>query len=339
MNRPFRRLFQLTLIAIALVIFPTRSPAPLVYRPGEGWTYETPGGKGDWHRERARDQLAAAQEAFDNHKYRLAFKSAQRVVNVWPLSDYAPKALYLVGRCYEARKMDEKAFKAYQSCLEKYPKQVNVNEVQKRQFDIAVRFLHGQWFKLWGYIPFFPSMDRTADMFDQIVKYGPYGEFAPQAQMNIGAAREKEKDYPLAVSAYQLAADRYSEQTQLASDALFKAAGASYKQAKTSEYDQSVAEQAISSYRDFISLYPNDNRATNAEAIINSLRAEQARGNFRIAQFYEKNKKWDGALIYYNEVLLKDAGSPLAAQARQRIESLKSRTLTAKAATLDAALK
>jgi outer membrane protein assembly factor BamD len=333
MNRQFRRILQLTLIAAALVIFPTRSPAPLVYRPGEGWTYEMPGGKGDWHRERARDQLAAAQEAFDHGKFRLALKSATRVVTIWPLSDYAPPALYLEGRCYEARKMDEKAFKAYEACLEKYPKQVNANEIQRRQFDIAVRFLHGQWFKLWGYIPFFPSMDRTADMFDKIVRYGPYGEFGAEAQMNIGAAREKEKDYPLAVEAYERAADRYSEQIKVASDALFKAAGASYKQAKTSEYDQSVAEQAVSSYKDFISLYPGDARATNAETIIGSLRAEQARGNFRIAQFYEKNKKWDGALIYYNEVLLRDAGSPLAAQARQRIESLKSRTQSAKAAT------
>jgi len=318
------------LIAIAVVIFPMRSPAPLVYRPGEGWSYEMPGGKSDWHRERAKDQLAVAQQAYDNGQYRLALKSAIRVVNIWPLSDYAPRALYLEGRCYEARKMDEKAFTAYQSCLEKYPKQVNVSEVQKRQFDIAVRFLHGQWFKLWGYIPFFPSMDRTADMFDKIVKYGPYGEFGPEAQMNIGAAREKQKDYPLAVEAYERAADRYSEQIKIASDALFKAAGASYKQAKTSEYDQSVADQAISSYKDFISLYPDDQRATNAEAIIGSLRAEQARGNFRIAQFYEKHKKWDGALIYYNEVLLKDAGSPLAAQARRRIETLKARHLAGK---------
>ncbi|HWD18735.1 MAG TPA: outer membrane protein assembly factor BamD [Verrucomicrobiae bacterium] len=331
MNRPFRRLLQLTLIAAALVVLPARSPAPLIFRPGEGWTYETPGGgKGDWHRQRAKDQLAAAQEALDAKRFRVALKAAQRVITIWPLSDYAPQAQYLIGRCYEARKMDEKAFQAYQTCLEKYPKQINVLEIQRRQFDIAVRFLHGQWFKLWGYVPFFPSMDRTADMFDKIVRYGPYGEFGPAAQMNIGAAREKEKDYPLAVQAYERAADRYSEQVQVASDALYKAAGAEYKQARKSDYDQSVAGQAISSYSDFNSLYPEDPRATNAVAIISSLRAEQARGNFRIAEFYEKNKKWDGALIYYNEVLLKDAGSPLAARARQRIEALKQRATAPK---------
>jgi len=44
------------------------------------------------------------------------------VVRVWPLSDYAPKAQYLVARCYEASGKEEKAFKTYQSLLEKQPK-------------------------------------------------------------------------------------------------------------------------------------------------------------------------------------------------------------------------
>lgn len=324
MNRSLR-FVQLTAVAVALFALPYPSPAPLVYRPGEGWSYEMPGGKSDWHRERAKEQLAVAQKAFDEGHYRMALKAATRVITVWGLSDYAPKAEYLIGRCYEARKMDEKAFKAYQTCLQKYPKQVDVEEIQGRQFKIAVRFLHGQWFKLWGYIPFFPSMEKTADMFDKIVSYGPYGPLAPSAQMNIGAAREKAKDYPLAVEAYAKATDRYSQQPQIAADAMYKEAGAEYKQARTSEYDQSVAGQAIQTYGDFVSLYPGDSRTTNATAIIDSLKAEQARGNFRIAQFYEKNKRWDGALIYYNEVLQKDAASPLAQKARQRIEALKNR--------------
>ena len=53
----------------------------------------------------------------------------------------------------------------------------------------------------------------------------------------------------------------------------------------------------------------------------------QARGNFAVAQFYEKRKKWDGARIYYNEVLLQDPNSPYANEARQRIDQLKQRVL------------
>jgi outer membrane protein assembly factor BamD len=317
---------RIGLILLLLVALPYRSPAPLIYRPGEGWTYESPGAKGgDWHKQRAKDQLAFAQQAFDEKKYRLALKAAQRVIKVW-LSDYSPQAQYLIGRCHEELKQDEYAFNAYETLLNKYPKSPYAKEVQHRQFIIAVRFLHGQWFKIFGHIPFFPSMDRTSEMFDKIVRYGPYGDLGPPSQMNIGAAREKEKDYPLAVKAYETAADRYTDQPQVAAEALYKAALAYTKQARTADYDQSVAGQAISAFNDFITLYPEDPRVAAAQKTIATLRAEQARGSFRIAQFYEKEKKWDSAEIYYNAVLDPKAASPLAAQARERLVALKRRT-------------
>jgi hypothetical protein len=43
-----------------------------------------------------------------------------------------------------------------------------------------------------------------------------------------------------------------------------------------------------------------------------------------IARFYEKKRMWSGALVYYNEVLIKDPESPFAAEAKRRIEFLKS---------------
>ena len=245
------------------------------------------------------------------------------MVTVWPLSDYAPQAQYLVGRCYEARKMDERAFDAYQAILERYPKMTNYQEIQERQFQIATRYLNGQWFKILGYIPAFPSMEKTSVMFEKLVKNGPYGEIGPKAQMSIGAAREKQKDYPLAVKAYETAADRYNDDKEVASEALFKAGLAYDKQASKGEYDQNIAGQAISTFNDFVVLYPDDPRTADAQKIIFSLKTEQARGNFKTAEFYEKHKRWDGAVIYYNEVVLKDPGSPLATQARERIDFIK----------------
>ena len=95
----------------------------------------------------------------------------------------APRASYLAARAYEALGEDEKAFAGYQRTLEKYPKIGNYDEILQHQFAIAGRFLGGKWFKLWGYIPFFPSMDKTADMYAKIVKNGAYSEVAPQAQL------------------------------------------------------------------------------------------------------------------------------------------------------------
>jgi len=314
-----------------LLLFPQRCPAPLIYTPGEGWHYESVG-EGSWRRGRAKDQLELAQAAFDLKEYGVAMKAARRTVSVWPFTDYAPKAQYLLARCYEAKGQDERAFNAYQKLIERYPKLDNFDEILRRQFEIANRFLAGKSFKLWGYIPFFPSMDKTIRMYEHIVKTGRYSEVAPQAQMNIAVAHEKKEvlgfiknpDYPAAARAYEIAADRYSDQ-KAGVDALYKVGEACTKQAATAEYDQSVAGLAIANFTDFMTLHPDDTRVAAAQKAIDTLKTEQARGSFEIAKYYEKRHRWKAAQIYYNDAWNKDASSQYADEARRRIEAINKR--------------
>jgi outer membrane protein assembly factor BamD len=320
MNRP---LGILLFVVACVVLFPLRAPAPLFYVTGEGWYYEPYGQNTKWLRPRAKEQLDVAEQAFARNDYSTALHAAHRLLRLWPLSDYAPDAQYLVGRCLEETGNDETAFKAYQNIIEKYPRSNRYDEVLWRQYEIATRYLGGKFFKLWGTIPLYPSMDQTAQMFDKVVNNGPYSSVAPHAQLRIGAAREKQKNYPDAVKAYAVAADRYYNQPTIASDALFRE-GVSYtRQAAKSEYDQNTAIQAIERFTDFLALYPDDRRAPQAQRAIAWLKAEQVRGNYEIARFYERSKKWNGALVYYNEVLQLDPNSRYAASARQRIETLK----------------
>ncbi len=313
------------LVVTLLALTPFRSPAPLTYIPGEGWYYESYGENGKWQRTRAKEQLQVAEDAFKAKDYSTTLHAAHRVLRVWPLSDYAPRAEYLVGRCLEVKGRDEAAFNAFQNIIEKYPKSGEYNEVLVRQYEISGRFLNGEWFRLWGIIPIYPSMDETAKLYEKIVGNGPFSAVAPHAQLRIGAAREKQKNYADAVKAYELAADRYHDQADIAADALYRAGVAWQKQADTAEYDQSAAAKAIAAYTDFITFYPDEKRVADAQKAIVKLKAEQVRGNFAIAKYYESNRKWAGAVVYYNTVLQLDANSPLALQARQRIEVLKPR--------------
>lgn len=319
------RLIRVLSVVVCLLAFTVKSPAPLVYRAGEGWIYEPVGAKGEWMRANAKAQLEVAREAYDKKDYKIALLAARHTVAKWPYSDYAPEALFLVGLCYEAKGNDEKAFKEYQKLLEKYPKFAKREEVLKRQFEIANKYLAGKWFRFLGLIPLYPSMEKTADMYEKIVKNGPFSEVAPEAQLKIGQARVKRKDYPEAVKAFEKAADKYHDKPVIAADALFNAGKAYYKQAKTAEYDQNAASQAIATFTDFITLYPNDKRVAEARKLIDELKTEQARGAVQIAKFYEKRHKWAAAEIYYNEAIQKDPTSTYAEEARKRLEQLKTR--------------
>jgi outer membrane protein assembly factor BamD len=327
MNRRFIFLF---FIAAFVGLLPFRSPAPLIYAPGEGWYYEPAGSNAKWTRTRAKDQLEVAEEAFKNKDYSTTLHAAYRVLKVWPLSDYAPRAQYLVGRCLEMEHRDEAAFDKYQDLLKKYPRTDSYDEILWRQYEIANRFYGGQFFRIfWGYLPLYSSMDETAKMYGKIVNNGPYSDVAPHAQLQIGAAREKDKDYEAAVKAYETAADRYHNQPVIAADAMYRWAITYQKQSTKAEYDQGKAGQAIAAYTDFITVFPDDKRVAAAQQAITMLKAEQVRGSFVVAQFYENSKtlsatqRRNGAIVYYNEVLQLNPNSPYAAQARQRIEALK----------------
>jgi len=320
-------LLRLILIGAGILLFVQTSPAPLIYTPGEGWHYEPVGGEGKWRRVRAKDQLEVAQKAFEEKDYGVTAKAARRLVSQWPFSDHAPQAQYLLARCYEAKGQDERAFRAYQTLLEKYPKVENYDEIVTRQYAIANRFLAGQWYKLWDLIPAFPSMDKTVKLYEQIIKNGPYSAVAPPSQMNIGQAYENKvvSDYTAAAKAYEKAADRYSDQ-QVGTDALYKVGLTYNKQAGRAEYDQNIAAQAIGTFTDFATLHPEDPRVPEAQKHINALKTEQARGSFDIARFYENNRRWKAALIYYNDVLDKDPNSKYAEEARQRMDAINKRS-------------
>jgi outer membrane protein assembly factor BamD len=327
MNRRFILLFIATAFVLLL---PFRSPAPLIYAPGEGWYYEPAGASGKWTRTRAKEQLEVAEEAFKNKDYSTTLHAGYRILKVWPLSDYAPRAQYLIARCLEMEHRDEAAFDKYQDLLKKYPRTDSYDEILWRQYEIANRFYGGQFFRIfWGYLPLYTSMSETAKMYGKIVDNGPYSAVAPHAQLQMGAAREKDKDYDGAVKAYETAADRYHNQPVIAADAMYRWAIAYQKQSTKAEYDQGKAGMAIAAYTDFITIFPDDKRVPEAQKAIVSLKAEQVRGSFVVAQFYENSKtlstsqRRNGAIVYYNEVLQLNPNSPYAAQARQRIEALK----------------
>ena len=303
----------LLLAAIVFLLWPNSSPAPIIYRPGEGWSYESRGTMGKWRRDRAKAQLEVAREAEAKEDWKTVYKAARRTVHEWPLSDYAPEAQQLLARSYEARGDDERAFREYQKLLRFYPQNVDYGEIQHRQMVIANRFLGGQRFRLWGKIPLYRSWKKSAQMFQEIVNVGPHSDVAPLAQMKAGEAwekkaggfhvseRERHKDYGRAVEAYKKAYEEYQSNDEVASTALYKK-GMSYEnQTKDAEYDQEVTLQSIDAFEDLLTLYPDYSDSEKAKAQITEMKTEQARGMITIAEFYEKKKKWHGAKIYYNE--------------------------------------
>ncbi|MCE0484615.1 MAG: outer membrane protein assembly factor BamD [Methylacidiphilales bacterium] len=311
----FRKLLC-ALVALALAVPMVR--AELVWRPGEGWSDES---GGDVSASSSRDQLELAHKLEAQGQRDDALKAYKNLLRRWPLSFFAPEAQYRVGKIQEDEGDFAAAFQAFQKMVTKYPSSDYFEQALGEQYRIANLFLAGEPQRIWK-IPVGPSMDRTVDMYEQIIKNAPYGTYAPQAQFKIGLAREQQRRFSDAVDAYQKVLDNYPT-NPVASSAQYQIGYAWMRSCQSGDYDQGAARKAIDAFQDFLVRYPSSDKAEQAQENIQKLGSRQTQGAFDIAKFYETQHDPRAAFIYYNEVIREDPNGPQAQVAKKRVQELR----------------
>ena len=310
------RLLLAGFVAITFATSITR--AELVWRPGEGWSDET---GGDVSASSSRDQLDLAHKYEAQGQRDSALKAYKGLLRRWPLSFFAPEAQYRVGKIMEDQGDFYNAFQAFQKMVTKYPSSDYFSQALNEQYRIANLFLAGEPQRIWK-IPVGPSMQRTIEMYQRIIKNAPYGDYAPQCQFNIGIADEKQRKFTDAVDAYQLVLDNYPT-SSVAANAQYQIGYAWMKSSISGDYDMGAAKKAVDAFQDYLVRYPNSDKSVQAQENIRRLGQKQTQGAFDIAKFYETQHQTRAAFIYYNEVLREDPNSDQAMQAKKRIADLR----------------
>jgi outer membrane protein assembly factor BamD len=296
------------------------SPGAVIYRSNEGWTVE--GDDSSTVESSAADQMRKA-EAFETAGNQKAAYSAYRVlVKQFGLSALAPKAQRKVGLLLEKGGDYDKAFEAYSTYLEKYPRGEDFDSVVESMFRIAKMFLEGEKSKKLLGIPVGGSIERAQNMFGTIVKRAPFSKWAPVAQFNIGQANERQGKYPEAIGAYQAVVSRYPTDA-IADDAQYQIGYVLLKEYRDGSYDRAAAQKAREAFEDFINRYPESEKVAQARENMATLEGGSTKGTLDIAKFYDKTKQYRAAVIYYNDVIKRQPDSPESGIAKARIEELK----------------
>ncbi|MDR1144704.1 MAG: outer membrane protein assembly factor BamD [Verrucomicrobiales bacterium] len=293
--------------------------AALVWRPGEGWTNESSGESLAASDAKAALQLARNLEAKED--YKSALDAYRGIVRRWPLSTSAGEAQFKIGFMLEQRGEFGNAYKAYQKVVEKYPASQFFDLSIEREFAIGNLFLSGEPQRLWK-IPLLPSMDKAVEVFNTVIKNAPYGVYAPQAYFKIGLAREKQRQWSDAIAAYNKLLDKYPG-NDLAPAAQYQIGYAWYQASSQPDYDQSSAQKSIDAFQDFLTRFPRSEKADQARVYINELDSRRVQGAYNIALFYTKQKNYQAAIIYFNDVIQQGPNTALAAQAKAQIETIK----------------
>jgi outer membrane assembly lipoprotein YfiO len=182
-------------------------------------------------------------------------------------------------------------------------------------------YLAGKKLKLLG-IPFATSMDRAVDIFAAVIRTAPYGKYTARAQFDIGLAREKQGANDAAIQAYQAVIDKFPNDP-VAADAQYQIGYIWFASAKGGTRDIAATINARTAFQDYLFRYPNSEKVAQARANLAQLEHRATSSSYDVARFYDKQKAYRAAVIYYNEVIRQQPGSAESEKAKKRIEELR----------------
>src|SRR5438046_5672066 len=184
-------------------------------------------------------------------------------------------------------------------------------------------YLAGKKLKVLG-IPMATSMDRAVESFAAVIRTEPYGKYTARAQFDIGLAREKQGANDAALQAYSAVIEKFPNDP-VAADAQYQIGYIWFTAARAGTKDIAATNNARTAFQDFLFRYPNSEKAAQARANLQQLEHKATSSSFDVARYYDKQKAYRAAVIYYNEVIRQQPGSAESEKAKKRIYQLRAK--------------
>ena len=293
------------------------------------WTPETNSWENPKYsvKETPAEQLAFAKGFYDAKEFDRAVAEFKKLLKHYPRTKEAAEAQYGIGMCLETVGKPFEAFKAYQVVIEKYPFSDLSTEVIKKQYEIGNNFLEGRNKRGKFSSVILGSDYDVIEVFRMVIKNAPYGEYAAPSQYKIALYLQEKYLYEEARDEFEKVMNDYPD-SEWAKAAKYQIALADAKRSTSAQYDQEVTKVATEEFKEFVKVYPDAQLSQDAHEHIGMLNEKEAENNFLIAQFYEKQKQYKSAKIYYNAVVEDFANTKWASKALLKLReiSLKDKT-------------
>ena len=306
---------------VACCAFASLSPAAVIFGPSEKAKFHAPGE--DEISGNAQELYNTAQAAEQSGNPKRAIKAYRTLLRKHPHDTLAADSAYRLGQCFERTHDYLKAAGAYANVAERYPKSPHFDDSIEAMFRIGEAFLNTGAVKILG-VKVQNTQDRAVQVFAYVVRLAPFGKYTARAQFDIGLAREKQGADDQAVAAFQSVIDKFPDEP-VAADAQYQIGYLWFSAARGGAKDPNAVEQAKTAFQDFLFRYPKSEKAQQARENLRLLEHKQTSDSFGIAKFYDKQKNYRAAVIYYNDVIRQQPGSSEGDQAKKRIDELRAK--------------
>ena len=162
---------------------------------------------------------------------------------------------------------------------------------------------------------------NVIDVFKAVIKNAPYGDLAAPSQYKIGLYLQEKQLYEEARDELEKVVNDYPE-SEWAKAAKYQIAVSDAKRSTDAQYDQKITQAAIDEFNDFVESYPDAELSAQAKEQIYQLREKEAENSFVVAEFYEKQKNYNAAKIYYQVVVDDFQDSTWASRSLKKIREM-----------------
>ncbi|HTY45283.1 MAG TPA: tetratricopeptide repeat protein [Patescibacteria group bacterium] len=266
-----------------------------------------------------QEQLEYAKVFYETKKYEDAKREFKKLIKVYPKAAEAAESQYYLGLIEEAQGDLYEAFKAYQKVIDKYPFSERIQQIIEQEYKIGEAFTSGEKRKALGIV--LPVENPAIEIFTKVVDNSTYGPLAPKAQYKLGLVlKEVGRSYE-AEEAFNKVIANYPE-SEWVEPAKFQLASCRASESQGSDYDYGATREAKEKFEAFVREYPDAVLSKKAQENIRALSEKEAKSSYDIAFFYEKQKNWESAKIYYNDVITRYKGTSWAAKSMERLNIL-----------------
>jgi outer membrane protein assembly factor BamD len=289
------------------------------------WTPETKKFVNPKHtvKDSPKEQYDWAMSFYEAKDYTKAAQEFEKLARNYEYSEYATRAQYYAGLCYENMGKYYVAFENYQKTIDNYPNTANIDEIIARQFNIANIYASKDSPKVMG-TDIMTSYDRAIEIYKKVVSNAPYGQLADQAQFKLGETLKAAERFDEAIEAFKRVLDEYPD-SELYEKARYEVAYSAYRASLKPAYDAGATDKAIQSFEDFRAQNSDAELIKEADETVQRLKDKAAEKIWMTADFYEKQKRYQSAIIYYQELLSKFPGSIFTERAKAKIALLKTK--------------
>lgn len=253
------------------------------------------------------------------------YKSAAKHLDKWvekygPETPRLPEANFLRGQAAFLNDRPMRAHQYYQDVLNNWPGSQWAEKSLRGELIIAEAFLGGKKRRVMGIFRA-KAHDEGIEILDEIIINYPNHPLAEQA------SRVK-ADYYFRTGEFELAEDAYAQLARNypagpnAREAMLQSAYAALASFPGVQFDDAALIEAEERFLQFKKAYPQYAQDDEINQLLHNIHAKRAEKDFQIGKYYERARKRDAAVFYYELIETDYPKTNWAALAQSRLVSL-----------------